>query len=85
MSYQKLYKKGKLYPKTYEYMREKYDKRDDPDNIWGVGMTKTEFANLIILELLGEDWYCSDPLSETQINEVAFLEIIEKYRKRRRK
>jgi len=40
-----------------------------------------EFRQIAIDYLLGKDWYITDPLSQTQINEVALIEILERYSK----
>ena len=68
-----------------DYMQEKYNNREDKDNIFGVGISDTEFIMFIIDYLLGEDWYVVDPLGRTQIIEEALFEILEKYSKRFRK
>ena len=68
-----------------KYMENKYSNRKDKDNIFGVGVSDTEFRHFIINYLLGEDWYVVDPLGQTQINEIALYEILEKYSKRYRK
>ena len=68
-----------------EFMSEKYKNREDKDNIFGVGVSDAEFRRFIIDYLLGEDWYVVDPLGQTQINEIALDEILEKYSKRYRK
>ena len=69
----------------HEVMSHKYKNRKDKDNIFGVGLTDAEFRMFIIDYLLGKDWYVADPLSQTQINEIALYEILEKYSKRYRK
>ncbi len=79
MSYEKLLKQKRIYPGTFEYIKHKYDTRKDKENLYGVGLSDTEFASILITELLGEDWYIVDPLSHTQCNEVALLEILERY------
>ncbi len=66
-------------------MSERYKNREDKDNIFGVGMSDSEFRKFIIDYLLGEDWYVVDPLGKTQINEIALYKILEKYSKRYRK
>lgn len=66
-------------------MDERYSNREDKDNIFGVGVSDKEFIAFIIKYLLGEDWYVTDPLGHTQINEIALYEILEKYSKRYRK
>ena len=68
-----------------EIMNYKYINREDKDNIFGVGITDSEFRQFIIDYLLGKDWYVVDPLGQTQINEIALYEILEKYSKKYRK
>ena len=68
-----------------EFMDERYKNREDNDNIFGVGVSDAEFRTFVIDYLLGEDWYVADPLGQTQINEIALYEILEKYSKRYRK
>jgi hypothetical protein len=68
-----------------EFMDERYKNRKDKDNIFGVGISDAEFRSFIIDYLLGEDWYVTDPLGQTQINEIALYEILEKYSKRYKK
>ena len=75
----KLLKKKRIYPSTYRFFENKYDNRVDKDNIFGVGITDTEFTNLIIKELLGKEWYVVDAVSHSQINEIALIYILEKY------
>ena len=68
-----------------EYMNEKYKNREDKDNMFGVGISDAEFRTFIIQYLLGENWYVVDPLGQTQINEIALYEILEKYSRKYRK
>lgn len=68
-----------------EFMDERYKNREDKDNMFGVGVSDTEFRQFIIDYLLGENWYVVDPIGQTQINEIALYEILEKYSKRYRK
>jgi hypothetical protein len=68
-----------------EFLDEKYKNRPDPENIYGVGISDAYFRSFIIDYLLGPDWYVVDPIGQTQVNEVALLEILEKYSKRYRK
>lgn len=68
-----------------EFLNEKYKNREDKDNIYGVGVSDAEFRRFIIDYLLGKDWYVADPLCQTQINEIALCNILEKYSKRYRK
>lgn len=67
-----------------EFMKERYDNREDKDNIFGVGISDAEFRQFAIQYLLGADWYVVDPLGGDQINEIALEEILEKYSKRYR-
>lgn len=67
------------------YMNEKYSKREDKDNMYGVGITDAEFRKFIIDYLLGKDWYVVDPIGQTQVNEVALYQVLEKFSKRYRK
>ena len=69
----------------HEVMDYKYKTRKDKDNIFGVGLTDAEFREFIIDYLLGKDWYVADLLSQTQINEIALYEILERYSKQYRK
>lgn len=65
-----------------DYMKEKYDNREDKGNIFGVGISDAEFVYYAIEYLLGENWYVVDPLGKNQINEIALYKILEKYSKR---
>ncbi len=67
------------------YMDKLYANRKDKDNIYPVGISDAEFRHFIIYYLLGEDWYVTDPLGQTQINEIALEEILESYSMRYRK
>ena len=62
-----------------EYMCEKCEKREDKDNMFGVGVTDEEFQRFIIQYLLGEDWYVASLLGYSQIGELALYRILEKY------
>jgi len=68
-----------------EYMNDKYENREDKDNMFGVGISDADFRRFIIQYLLGEDWYVVDPLGQTQINEIALYKILEKYSRKYRK
>ena len=68
-----------------EYMKKKYDNREDKDNIFGVGITDAEFRKFAIDYLLGEDWFIVDPLGQTQVNEIALEQILTKYSRRYKK
>ena len=68
-----------------EFMDERYENREDKNNIFGVGVSDAEFRAFIIAYLLGEDWYVVDSIGQTQVNEIALYQILEKYSKRYRK
>jgi len=68
-----------------EFMDERYNNREDKDNMFGVGVSDKEFRQFIIDYLLGGVWYVSDPLGQAQINEIALYDILEKYSKRYKK
>lgn len=74
-----------IYNTLTSYMKKKYNEREDKDNIFGVGISDAEFRLFIIEYLLGEDWYVVDPLSQSQVNEIALCEILNKHSKRYRK
>lgn len=68
-----------------EYMKEKYDKREDKDNIFCVGISYPEFRSFLVEYLLGPDFFIVDPIGPTQVNEVILYAILEKYSKRYKK
>lgn len=68
-----------------EFLDERYRNRPDKDNIYGVGISDREFIYFAIHYLLGEDWYVVDPLGNDQVNEIALLEILERYSRKYRK
>ena len=66
--------------KKYDaWMKEKYAKRKDKDNIMPVGITDAEFRQWATQLILGEGWYIADPLGHNQCNEVILEEIIFKF------
>lgn len=69
----------------YEIMEDRYRNREDKRNLFGVGITDSEFRQFMIDYLLGEDWYVVDPLGQTQINEIALYTILNKYSKQYKK
>ena len=71
--------------KLFDFLADKYENRAAKDNIFGVGISDAEFRAFMIDYILGEDWYVVDPLGQTQINEIALHEILEKCSKRYRK
>lgn len=71
--------------KLFDFLADKYERREDKDNMYGVGISDAEFRAFMIDYILGEDWYVVDPLGQTQINEIALHEILEKCSKRYRK
>ena len=76
---------GKKVMTLTEFMDKRYKNREDKDNMFGVGISDSEFRQFIINYLLGEDWYVADPLGQTQIKEIALYQILEKYSKQYRK
>ena len=68
-----------------EFFKEKYSARKDKDNMYGAGMSDAEFRHFIIEYLLPDGWCVSDPLGQSQINEIAIYEILEKHSKKFRK
>lgn len=68
-----------------EFMDERYRNRKDKDNMYGVGVSDAEFRRFVIDYLLGEDWYVTDPIGRTQINEIALYQVLKKYSRRYRK
>ena len=68
-----------------EFIDERYNNREDKSNIFGVGVSDSQFRAFIIDYLLGENWYVADPIGQTQVNEIALYKILEKYSKRYRK
>ncbi len=73
-----------------EYMKKKYDNREDKGNIFGVGISDAEFRRIIIDYLLGSDWHGFAVIAkagslEDQVNEEAMYQILEKYSERFRK
>ena len=68
-----------------DFMNDRYANREDKNNIFGVGVSDAEFRQFIIKYLLCDDWRVNDPLGQTQINEIALYEILEKYSKQYRK
>lgn len=49
------------------------------ENCFPRGTDAQEALNILIKHFLGEDWYVVDPLSVSQVNSVAVLEILQKY------
>lgn len=68
-----------------EFFNKRYRERADKDNIYGVGMSDAEFRHFIIEYLLPEGWCVTDPIGQSQINELAMYEILEKHSKKFRK
>lgn len=68
-----------------EFFNKRYRERADKDNIYGVGMSDAEFRHFIIEYLLPEGWCVTDPIGQSQINELAIYEILEKHSKKFRK
>ena len=70
---------------VFDFLEDRYTNREDKDNIFGVGISDAEFRRFVIDYLLGEDWYVVDPIGQTQVNEIALHEILEKYSRRYKK
>lgn len=51
----------------------------DDVNLYGKGITDSEFKDRIIKVLLGTGYYVADPISNNQVNEVVLEEIIQQY------
>lgn len=68
-----------------KFFSEKYTNREDKDNMHGVGMSDAEFRHFIIEYLLPDGWCVSDPLGQSQINEIAIYEILNRFSKKFRK
>lgn len=63
--------------KSYdEWNKERYNNREDKDNIFSIGIDDRKFVEIVKNLFLGSDWYCVDPLSHNQINEEILEEII---------
>ena len=59
-------KELKLYD---EWNKERYYLRKDKDNICPIGLSDSEFIEIIKNIFLGRDWYTVMPLGHNQINE----------------
>ena len=57
-----------------EFFNKKYRERKDKDNMYGVGMSDTEFRQFIIDYLLPDGWCVTDPIGQSQINALNILE-----------
>lgn len=55
----------------------------ESSNIFCEGMTDREFVQSMITNILGEDWYVAAPVSQNQVNEYAFCEIMRKLKVRK--
>lgn len=73
MSIDKLAREGRITPTTNNIIR---TKEAEGEIGW---LSDKEFSTAIISQLLGEDWYVTDPLSRDQILYEAFIEIVTKY------
>lgn len=68
-----------------EYLNKKYAERKDKDNIYGVGISESEFVHFITEYLLPENYVICDPVGVTQANEIILCKILEKYSKKYQK
>lgn len=64
-----------------EFFNKKYRERADKDNIYGVGMSDAEFRHFIIEYLLPEGWCVTDPIGQSQINELAIMKFLKNIRR----
>lgn len=71
--------------KFLEYMAQKYETRKDKTNMYRIGISDAKFRQFIITYLLGKDYIMTDPISQSQINEIALNDILTKYSKTYRK
>lgn len=55
----------------------------ESSNIFCEGMTDREFVQSMIANILGENWYVAAPVSQNQVNEYAFCEIMRKFKVRK--
>lgn len=74
--------KLKTTKKTKRWQRILGAMNGDKKNIYPHGITDSEFREFIIEEILGDDWYVCDSISQDQVNEAAFMEIVEKLKER---
>lgn len=51
----------------------------EDENLYGKGITDSEFKDRIIKVLLGTGYYVADPISNNQVNEIVLEEIIQQY------
>lgn len=68
-----------------QFLLQKYKETDDKSNMYGVGISDAEFRHFTMQYLLPDDWYITDPLGQSQINEIAICEILKKHSKQFRK
>ena len=59
-----------------EWNEERYNNREDKNNIFPIGIDDRKFIEIITNLFLGSDWYCVNPLGHNQINEEILEEII---------
>ena len=62
-----------------EWNKERYNNREDKDNIFPIGIDDRKFVDIITNLFLGSDWYCVNPISHNQVNEEILEEIIYKF------
>lgn len=68
-----------------EFLLQKYEETADKGNMYGVGISDAEFRHFTMQYLLPDGWHVTDPLGQSQINEIAICEILEKHSKQFRK
>lgn len=69
----------------FEFFKEKYNQREDKEDISRIGISDVDFRQFIIDYLLGDNWYVVDPVNQEQVNEIALHEILSMYSKRYKK
>lgn len=70
---------------VFEFFKEKYNQREDKEDISRIGISDADFRQFIIDYLLGDNWYVVDPVTQEQVNEIALHEILSMYSKRYKK
>ncbi len=68
-----------------EFLLQKYEETEDKGNMYCVGISDAEFRYFIMQYLLPDGWHVTDPLAQSQINEIAICEILQKHSKQFRK
>jgi len=59
-----------------EWNKERYNNRENKDNIFPIGIDDRKFVEIITNIFLGSDWYTPNPISHNQVNEEVLEEIL---------